>query len=76
MRMSPVSVRGGKRLTKVTSAQQLRKIKQQAHVVLKEKILQKLTMTKEEDCQVLNLLDMREQICQFKEHLTRIIIMA
>ncbi len=40
------------------------------------KILQKLTMTKEEDCQVLNLLDIREQICQFKEHLTRIMIMA
>jgi hypothetical protein len=33
-------------------------------------------MTKEEDCQVLNLLDMRVQICQFKEHLTRIMIMA
>ena len=33
-------------------------------------------MTKEEDCQVLNLLDGREQICQFKEHLTRIRIMA
>ncbi len=33
-------------------------------------------MTKEEDCQVLNLLDIREQICQFKEHLTKIMIMA
>ncbi len=51
-------------------------MKKQAHVVLQEKILQKLTMTKEEDCQVLDLLDMRGQICQFKEHLTRIMIMA
>ncbi len=33
-------------------------------------------MTKEEDCQVLNLLDVREQLCQFKEHLPRIMIMT
>jgi hypothetical protein len=33
-------------------------------------------MTKEEDCQVLNLLDMGEQICQFKENLTRRRIMS
>ena len=51
-------------------------MKKQAHIVLQEKILQKLTITKEEDCQVLNLLDVGEQICQFKEHLTRIRIMA
>jgi hypothetical protein len=51
-------------------------MKSQAHVVLQDKILKKLTMTKEEDCQVLNLLDAGEQICQFKEHLTRIKIMT
>ena len=51
-------------------------MKKQAHVVLQEKILQKLTMTKEEDCQVLHLLDAGEQICQVKEHLTRIRITA
>ncbi len=51
-------------------------MKKQAHIVLQEKILQKLTITKEEDCQVLNLLDVGEQICQFKEHLTRIRIIA
>ena len=33
-------------------------------------------MTKEEDCQVLNLLDAGEQICHVKEHLTRMRIMA
>ncbi len=46
--MLSISVRGGKILTKVTSAQQLRKIKQQAHVVLKEKNLQKLSYFKAE----------------------------
>jgi hypothetical protein len=38
-------------------------MKKQANVVLQEKILQKLTMKMEEDCQVLNLLDAGEQIC-------------
>ncbi len=33
-------------------------------------------MKKEEDCQVLNLLDTGEQICQVKEHLTRMRIKA
>ena len=33
-------------------------------------------MKKKEDCQVLNLLDGGEQICQVKEHLTRMRIKA
>jgi hypothetical protein len=51
-------------------------MKKQAHVILQEKILQKLTMETEEDCQVLNLLDAGEQICQVKEDLRRMRIKA
>ncbi len=43
MIMLPISVRGVKILTKVTSVQQLKKKKQQAHVVLIGKILPKLS---------------------------------
>ena len=51
-------------------------MKKQAHVVLQEKILQKLTMKMEEGCQVLNLLNAGEQICQVKEDLRRMRIEA